>query len=204
LITLAGLILVLFIIERSCSSPDAKYYELKGQFEGYKTKIEKEKQEWQTTRKTMEAENVRLIAEADKWKEVSGDKVQKIAELDSKLKNLKKEYDSITAENKDAKISNLKDQVFTLTQKYNKAAEGWKAEEQRALNLELIITKKDKIISVIEEQLKNEESLRKLAEDLNKQNEKRFSRLQFGSTVKTILIVGVVAAGGYVLLKEGK
>ena len=42
LIVFAFLFLALFVIERACSSPDEKYFELKGQYQSYKEETEKE------------------------------------------------------------------------------------------------------------------------------------------------------------------
>lgn len=214
LITSAFLILALFIIERSCSSPDAKYFELKGQFQSYKEKTEKEKQEAQKRELEKQAEIEEREAEISDLKDRVFDleeergefqkkdteKAARITELESQREQLV-DKDSII-KNQDLQISEWRERFLNEREEKNNIIKQRDFWARVAFKERAKFQAEQEISKSLRERLERETSLRILAEELNAQNEKRFNRLKFGSTVKTVLIVGFVIAGGYVILKE--
>ena len=214
LIVFAFLFLALFVIERACSSPDEKYFELKGQYQSYKEETEKEQQEAQKQEREKEAEIAKKEAEISNLKdkildleEERGEIAKKDSEKASRIKELEAQRvplvdkDLIIA-NQDLQITEWKERFFNEREDKNTVIKQRDFWARIAFKQYAKYTGEKEISRSWKEQLEREKSLRILAEDLNKQNEKRFNRLKFGSTVKTILIVGSVIAGGYVILKE--
>lgn len=216
LIMLAFLILALFLIERSCSSPDAKYFELKGQFERYKAEVEEEKQkaekrelekESEIKKKEKEISDLKLRIfdleeERAGYEDKDAERASKISELETEIGQLNESAAII--EKQDLLISEWKERFFKEREdKKNiiKQRDFW---ARVAFREKAKYQAEKKISENLRARLERETSLRTLAEELNAQNEKRFNRLEFGSTIKTILIVGATVAGGYVIYKELK
>jgi septal ring factor EnvC (AmiA/AmiB activator) len=135
LITFAFLILALFILERSCNSPDERYFELKGQYESYKEKTEKEDQETQKREAEREAEITKKEAEISTLKdkildleEERGEIAKKDSEKASRIKELEAQREPLTDKdsiiiNLDLQITEWKERFFNEREDKNKVIE---------------------------------------------------------------------------------
>jgi len=216
LIFFAFLILALFLIERSCSNPDAKYFELKGQFESYKEKVKAEEKEAQKRELEKQAEIEKKEVEISELKdkifdleenrkklqEKDSEKAERIRELEAQRVPLV-DKDKII-ENQDLQISAWKERFWNEREDKENVIKERDFWARVAFKEKAKFQAEQKISQSLRERLEKEQALRILAEKLNEQNEKRFNRLNFGSTVKTVLIIGSVVAGGYVIFKEVK
>jgi len=137
-------------------------------------------------------------------------KLQKIdSEKAERIKELETERETITdtdkiIQNQDLQISAWKERFWNEKEDKENVIKERDFWARIAFKEQAKFQAEQKISQSLRERLEREKALRILAENLNKQNEKRFNRLSFGSTVKTVLIVGCIAAGGYVAFKELK
>lgn len=212
-VLITAFLLLLILIERSCESPDERYFKLKGQFESYKEETEKEKQkaqkiiqakEGQIAEKDSQIEKLRisnldLEEEARDLREEDKAYEERIAELE-KLEgqgDLAQMYENMTAQR-----DQWRDRFF------NERAGKEKIAEQRDNWARMYFKEHEKFLAQAEisesykKHLERETALRKISEELNERSEKRIRKLKIGSEIKTVVIVGTVIIGGYVVVKE--
>ena len=193
-----------FLIQRSCHVSD-RLSVAKGQYQAYQETARKEKQ-------ALEAE-VKL-----KESEIQGYK-DRIGRLE-----LARTENEVTIIEGDKEIEGLENNLAVLAEKRTQYKDEI-IEEQRKLILTVKIQlgreredkatvieqcdlwkaayeKEHEISQGLKAQLDREESLRKVSEALNVQYEKRIQGIQFKSNIKTVVIAGLAACGGY-LIKEG-
>jgi len=187
-------VLTMFLFMDRCND-GAKIQRLQGLHDGLEETARKEKEALEAEVKLKEAEIRRHIKRVG---EIEADRVaglEKIEAGDEKIETLEKKLAGLT--DKDEIIQTQGKLVLTLKYELQLEREDkakvleqrdlWKTNYEREHELRLSF----------EAQLSREEGLRKTAEAMNAQYEKRIQGLQFGSNIKTLLITGLSIYGGY-------
>ena len=195
-----GLILAFsFLIQRSCHVSD-RLSVLKGQHQAYQETARKEKQALEAEVKLKESEiqgykdRIGRLELARTENEAAIEEGNKEIEALEKLRAGQTDKDEIIT-TQDKLILSLKYELKLEREDKDKVIDQrdlWKAAYE----------KEHKISQGFKAQLDREESLRKVSEALNVQYEKRIQGIQFKSNIKTVVIAGLAAYGGY-LIKGG-
>lgn len=195
-----GLILAFsFLIQRSCHVSD-RLSVLKGQHQAYQETARKEKQALEAEVKLKESEiqgykdRIGRLELARTENEAAIEEGNKEIEALEKLRAGQADKDEIIT-TQDKLILSLKYELKLEREDKDKVIDQrdlWKAAYE----------KEHEISQGLKAQLDREESLRKVSEALNVQYEKRIQGIQFKSNIKTVVIAGLAACGGY-LIKGG-
>lgn len=190
----------IFLIQRSCHVSD-RLSVLKGQHQAYKETARQEKQK-------LEAEVAQKEGEIQGYKERIGRLELERAEGQRAIDAGNREIEALEKlragqTDKDEIIATQDKLIFTLKYELNLEREDKaKVIEQRDL-WKAAYEKEHEISLSLKAQLDREEKLRQVSEALNAQYEKRIQGIQFKSNIKTVLIAGLAAYGGYRLIKGG-
>jgi len=176
--------------------------ELQGQFDAYKTQMEKQKVGLEGEKEAIGKEAKNLSISVTELKKENEAKEAKIKNKSMEVEELKRKFDLIPIDESGEQVLNLQKQVGLLEREIKEKDDlikGFKAELMETRKWEVMYNRQSEYIVKLEKQLLAVENLLKISEEINDKQAKQIGRLKTSKRINQIVAYPLAIFGGYKL-----